>query len=78
MFAFHPVQVEDCVSSLMAEARAETRRDVQNLHLDMLRQFEEQQQVMGAMLERHAKQMVGLVRENEALRRENEDLRRLY
>jgi len=70
--------VEDCLSSIASELRSEMRRDVQNLHLDMLRQFEEQQQVIGSMLERHAKGMVGLQKENEALRRENEDLRRLY
>jgi hypothetical protein len=37
--------VEDCVRGALAENRKELRRDVQNLHLDMLRQFEEQQQV---------------------------------
>ena len=37
--------VEECLRGALSENRKELRRDIQNLHLDMLRQFEEQQQV---------------------------------
>ena len=38
--------VEDTLGGLLAETRKEIQRDVQNLHLDMLRQFEDQQAAM--------------------------------
>jgi len=45
--------VEECLRGALTENRKELRRDIQNLHLDMLRQFEEQQQVLnqGSVLE---------------------------
>jgi hypothetical protein len=102
--------VEECVRGALAENRKELRRDVQNLHLDMLRQFEEQQQVraeaaparawrnapnslvslflkppiyggmqaIGSLLDAHAHKMASLVAENQQLRRENAELRRMY
>ena len=70
--------VEDTLGGLLAETRKEIQRDVQNLHLDMLRQFEDQQAAMADMLDQYTQRLAQLVHENDALRRENEQLRRLY
>ncbi|KAG5183247.1 WD40-repeat-containing domain protein [Tribonema minus] len=68
----------DAFEDGMAALLVEVRRDMRNLHLDVLRQFETQQSELHAMLARHAGEVAALLAENEALRRENEDLRRLY
>lgn len=70
--------VEDALGGLLADARREIQRDVQNLHLDMLRQFEDQQGAIAAMLDQYTQRLAQLVHENDVLRRENEQLRRLY
>ena len=70
--------VEDTLSGLLAETRKEIQRDVQNLHLDMLRQFEDQQAAIASMLEEYTHRLAQLVHENDALRKENEQLRSLY
>ena len=55
----------------------EMHRDVQNLHIDMLRQFELQQRHLVGALEQFTSRFASLVAENEALRNENEVLRNI-
>mmetsp|Transcript_697 Transcript_697/g.886 ORF Transcript_697/g.886 Transcript_697/m.886 type:complete len:834 (+) Transcript_697:28-2529(+) len=75
---FERKMVEECLSEAMDDVRRDVRRDVQALHLDMLNQFEDQQQAIELMLDRFTERMASLMHENQALRRENEDLKRLY
>ena len=53
----------------------ELRASIQNLHVDVLRQFQIQKSEVSSLLEEHRRQIAELLRENSGLRRENEDLR---
>ncbi|CAM6100478.1 unnamed protein product [Calypogeia fissa] len=63
--------------SLGAVQRA-IHEDVQNLHLELLRQFHIQQTEMAGMMEAFLAKQSALVEEIEALRRENQQLRDMY
>ena len=59
---------------VLSEVRVELHRDVQNLHIDMLRRFELQQRHLVGALEQFTSRFASLVAENEALRNDNEVL----
>jgi protein NEDD1 len=63
--------------SLGAVQRA-IHEEVQNLHLELLRQFHTQQVEMGSMMDSFLAKQEELVEEIKALRRENQQLRDLY
>ncbi|KAG0628403.1 hypothetical protein M758_1G024200 [Ceratodon purpureus] len=63
--------------SLGAVQRA-IHEEVQNLHLELLRQFHIQQMEMGSMMDSFLAKQAELVEEIKALRRENQQLRDLY
>lgn len=63
--------------SLGAVQRA-IHEDVQNLHLELLRQFHIQQTEMAGMMEAFLAKQTALVEEIEGLRRENQQLRDMY
>lgn len=52
--------------------------EVQNLHLELLRQFHIQQMEMGSMMDTFQAKQAELAEEIKALRRENQQLRDLY
>jgi len=53
----------------------ELRASIQNLHVDILRQFQIQKSEVSSLLEEHRRQIAELLRGNSCSRRENEDLR---
>ena len=53
-------------------------QDVQSLHIDMIRQMSDQQEAFATMLDEQTQQIQSLLKENELLRRENEELRKVY
>jgi protein NEDD1 len=63
--------------SLGAVQRA-IHEEVQNLHLELLRQFHIQQMEMSTMMDCFQAKQAELVEEIKALRRENQQLRDLY
>ena len=74
---FQRSMLESVVEDVLSEVRVEMHRDVQNLHIDMLRQFELQQRHLVGALEQFTSRFASLVAENEALRNENEVLRNI-
>jgi hypothetical protein len=68
------VTVQDSVASL----RDDLQQDIRGLHLDLLRQFADQQEEISGMLKGHTATISNLISENEALRRENAELKRFY
>jgi hypothetical protein len=68
------VTVQDSVASL----REDLQQDIRGLHLDLLRQFADQQEEIATLLKGHTTAISNLVAENEALRRENAELKRFY
>lgn len=74
---FQRALLESVVEDSLSEFRADMQRDVQNLHLDMLRQFEIQQNQVTGILEQFTARWSNLVAENEELRKENELLRNI-
>jgi hypothetical protein len=68
------VTVQDSVASL----RDDLQQDIRGLHLDLLRQFADQQEEISGMLKGHTATISNLIAENEALRRENAELKRFY
>ena len=74
---FQRALLESIVEDSLSDFRSDMQRDVQNLHLDMLRQFEIQQSQVTSVLEHFTKRWSNLVAENEELRKENELLRNI-
>jgi hypothetical protein len=68
------VTVQDSVASL----RDDLQQDIRGLHLDLLRQFADQQEEISGMLKGHTATISNLIAENEALRRENAELKRFF
>lgn len=70
--------LEDIVKEALQDFRESMHKDLQNLHLEMLRQFEAQQEDIREALNESFARFARLVEENEALRKENETLRSIY
>jgi WD40 repeat protein len=70
--------LKEIVAEVVESARLQIHTDVQNLHLDLLRQFQEQAEDISAALDAHAGRMSALVEENRQLRVQNEELRRAF
>jgi hypothetical protein len=68
----------DRLETLILDVRDDTRKDVRNLQLEMMRQFRLQLGDISEVLGAFAGQMQGLVEENARLRAENERLRNVY
>eukprot|EP00752_Nemacystus_decipiens_P005893 g5326.t1 len=70
--------LEQVLSSHMSGLREELRQELRNLHVDMLRQFHSLQDEQSSALSGFEERLGGLVAENQALRAENDRLRRVY
>lgn len=70
--------LEGIVKEALQDFRESMHKDLQNLHLEMLRQFEAQQEDIREALNESFARFARLVEENEALRKENETLRSIY
>lgn len=55
---FDRALVEEVVGDMHATLRKDIQRDIQNMHLDMIRQFEDQQEAMSAMLDQYVETCV--------------------
>jgi len=75
---FDKLLLEECLGDLMGSFRAGIQSDVKNLHLDMIRQFHIQQETLERTLKTHAEYVEKLVAENQDLRKQVEELRRVY
>jgi protein NEDD1 len=65
------------LDDMMGQFKEEVITQVQNLHLDMIRQFHNQQAEITQLLDRLSVQNQ-LLEENRKLREENERLRKMY
>ena len=72
---FDKDMMRDVIESCVRSATQDLCRDVENLHVDLIRQFQVQQQEISALLEDHASRLADVVAANAALRAENERLR---
>eukprot|EP00903_Cladosiphon_okamuranus_P011405 g10748.t1 len=70
--------LEQVLSSHLSGLREELRQELRNLHVDMLRQFHSLQDEQSSALAGFEERLGGLVAENQALRAENDRLRRVY
>ncbi|CAM9573155.1 unnamed protein product [Ectocarpus fasciculatus] len=70
--------LEQVLSSHVSGLREELRQELRNLHVDMLRQFHSLQDEQSTALSGFEERLGGLVAENQALRAENDRLRRVY
>jgi len=62
----------------LIDLRQTLHDDVQNMHLELIRQFQVQQQTLVALFTQQMGEMRGVVEENVLLRRENERLQLMY
>ncbi|CAM9714098.1 unnamed protein product, partial [Ectocarpus sp. 12 AP-2014] len=70
--------LEQVLSNHVSGLREELRQELRNLHVDMLRQFHSLQDEQSTALSGFEERLGGLVAENQALRAENDRLRRVY
>ncbi|CAB1118585.1 unnamed protein product [Ectocarpus sp. CCAP 1310/34] len=70
--------LEQVLSNHVSVLREELRQELRNLHVDMLRQFHSLQDEQSTALSGFEERLGGLVAENQALRAENDRLRRVY
>ncbi|CAM9944105.1 unnamed protein product [Pylaiella littoralis] len=70
--------LEQVLTSHVTGLREELRQELRNLHVDMLRQFHSLQDEQSSALSGFEERLGGLVAENQALRAENDRLRRVY
>ncbi|CAM9950924.1 unnamed protein product [Sphacelaria rigidula] len=70
--------LEQMLSSHMSGLKDELRQEIRNLHVDVLRQFHSLQDEQAAAMSGFEERLGGLVAENQALRAENDRLRRVY
>ena len=73
--AVSPAPAPPAFYEALDDVADELRASVQNLHVDVLRQFQIQKSEVAALLEAHESRIAELLRENAGLRRENEELR---
>ena len=66
------------IETMFEDMRAEIKRDVQNMHLELLRQFQVQLSDISGLLNDYTTKFGDVVKENARLREENERLRNLY
>ena len=62
----------------LGDLRQTLHDDVQNMHLELIRQFQMQQQTLVALFTEQMGGLNAVVEENERLRRENERLSIMY
>ncbi|KAJ7558002.1 hypothetical protein O6H91_04G020800 [Diphasiastrum complanatum] len=70
--------VQRALEESLGSVRKAIHEDVQNLHLDLLRQFHIQQTEMAAMMENLRTKQADLMEEIQALRKENQQLRHFF
>ncbi len=75
---FQTEVLQKLLDSSLYDIRTAIHNDVQNLHVEMIRLFQSQQRDFIQTLNDFSDKMSSLVAENEELRRENNNLRRLY
>ena len=73
--AVSPAPAPPAFYDALDDVADELRASIQNLHVDVLRQFQIQKSEVAALLEAHESRIADLLRENAGLRRENEELR---
>ena len=73
--AVSPAPAPPAFYEALDDVADELRASIQNLHVDVLRQFQIQKSEVAALLEAHESRIAELLRENAGLRRENEELR---
>ena len=73
--AVSPAPAPPAFYEALDDVADELRASIQNLHVDVLRQFQIQKSEVAALLEAHEARIAELLRENAGLRRENEELR---
>ncbi|CAM9562464.1 unnamed protein product [Discosporangium mesarthrocarpum] len=70
--------LEQVLSSHLSILKEELRQELRNLHIDVLRQFHSLQDEQSSSMAAFEERLGGLVAENQALRAENDRLRRVY
>ena len=73
--AVSPAPAPPAFYEALDDVADELRASIQNLHVDVLRQFQIQKSEVAALLEAHESRIAELLRENAGLRRENGELR---
>eukprot|EP00904_Undaria_pinnatifida_P008641 jgi/Undpi1/4907/HiC_scaffold_19.g08259.m1 len=77
LYSFSSSVLEQILSSHVSSLREDLRHEMRNLHVDMLRQFHSLQDEQSSALAGFEERLGGLVAENQALRAENDRLRRV-
>ena len=66
------------VNDVIDNLRDDVEVSLRNLHVDMLRQFQNQSDEINSLFQMQKSTMQALIDENQSLREENERLKRVY